>query len=59
MISFLTSPVHVPIRRIVVDELPSDGDDACRQAWRYVEDKRVEEEQLSVHETNLELLEGK
>jgi uncharacterized protein involved in outer membrane biogenesis len=59
VISFITSPVHVPIRRIMVNELPRDGKDACLQAWRYVEEKRVEEEQLTPHETRLKLLEGK
>jgi len=44
VISFITSPVHVPIRRILVEKLPSDGKNACRKAWRYVEEKRVEEE---------------
>jgi len=59
VISFITSPVHVPIRRLLVDELPRDGKDACRQAWRYVEEKRVKEKKLTPQETHLELLEGK
>ncbi len=58
VISFVTSPIITPIRRIVVDELPSDGKDACQKAWRYVEKKRVEEEKLSVHERALKMLEG-
>ena len=32
---FISSPVLVPVKRILVDELPADGKDACRQAWRY------------------------
>ncbi len=59
VISFITSPLTTPIQRIVVDKLPSDGKDACRKAWRYVEEKRVEEEKLSAHEIRLEMLEGK
>ena len=31
--SFVTSPLHVPIRRVFVDEVPEDGEEACRQAW--------------------------
>ena len=31
--SFITSPVHVPVRRIFADEIPEDGVEACRQAW--------------------------
>ncbi len=31
--SFITSPVHVPIRKIFVDAIPEDGQKACRQAW--------------------------
>jgi len=36
--SFITSPVHVPIRRIFVDEIPEDGQEACRQAWDLTEE---------------------
>ena len=62
--SFITSPVHVPIRRILVDELPRDGEDACRKAWLYVEKKRVEEkkmkeEESGEHDKRLEILEGR
>ena len=31
--SFITSPVHVPIRKIFTDKIPKDGREACRQAW--------------------------
>jgi len=33
LVSFITSPLHVPIRRIFVNEIPEDGQKACRQAW--------------------------
>jgi len=33
VISFITSPVHVPLRRIFADKIPEDGVEACRQAW--------------------------
>ena len=32
--SFITSPVHVPIRRVFVDQIPEDGRAACMEAWR-------------------------
>ncbi len=28
-LKFITSPVHVPIRRLVSDDIPKDGNDAC------------------------------
>ncbi len=31
--SFITSPVHVPLRRLFVGERPEDGAEACRAAW--------------------------
>jgi len=31
--SFITSPVHVPLRKIFADKIPEDGQEACRQAW--------------------------
>jgi uncharacterized protein involved in outer membrane biogenesis len=33
VISFITSPVHVPIRRVFTEEEPDDGIDACKAAW--------------------------
>ena len=33
IVSFITSPVHVPIRKIFADAIPEDGQEACRQAW--------------------------
>lgn len=31
--SFITSPVHVPVRRIFAGERPQDGVEACQMAW--------------------------
>jgi len=31
--SFITSPIHVPIRRAFTDAKPEDGVDACKAAW--------------------------
>ncbi|WP_028583857.1 AsmA family protein [Desulfogranum mediterraneum] len=31
--SFITSPIHVPLRRIFAGEVPEDGAEACRMAW--------------------------
>ncbi|NOQ45746.1 MAG: hypothetical protein GQ559_03600, partial [Desulfobulbaceae bacterium] len=31
--SFVTSPVHVPLRRIFAKKRPEDGKEACREAW--------------------------
>ena len=39
LISFITSPVHVPIRRIFVDPAPADGKEACRKAWTLTEEE--------------------
>jgi len=33
VISFITSPVHVPVRRIFTEETPADGVSACMAAW--------------------------
>ena len=31
--SFVTSPIHVPIRRIFTQDAPADGVEACTAAW--------------------------
>jgi uncharacterized protein involved in outer membrane biogenesis len=31
--SFITSPIHVPLRRLFAGERPEDGAEACRAAW--------------------------
>lgn len=33
VISFITSPIHVPVRRIFARKVPADGRDACMAAW--------------------------
>jgi len=33
VISFITSPIHVPIRRIFTEASPEDGVEACTYAW--------------------------
>ncbi|MCP3870744.1 MAG: AsmA family protein [Gammaproteobacteria bacterium] len=38
--SFVTSPVHVPIRRILTKDEPADGVEACKAAWSQ---KRLDE----------------
>jgi hypothetical protein len=32
-VSFVTSPLHVPLRRIFAREIPEDGREACLEAW--------------------------
>ncbi len=34
VVSFITSPVHVPIRRVFTEDSPEDGVEACTYAWR-------------------------
>lgn len=33
VVSFITSPLHVPIRRVFTEAEPADGVDACKLAW--------------------------
>jgi uncharacterized protein involved in outer membrane biogenesis len=33
IVSFITSPIHVPLRRIFSGERPEDGVEACHEAW--------------------------
>jgi hypothetical protein len=33
IVSFVTSPIHVPIRRVFTEEEPADGVEACKIAW--------------------------
>ncbi len=44
VLSFITSPVHVPIRRVVTIEEPSDGVEACKLAWNRTIDESVSEQ---------------
>ena len=32
-VSFVTSPVHAPIRKLFKDKVPADGIEACALAW--------------------------
>lgn len=34
LVSFITSPLHVPVRRLFVGERPQDGREACKTAWK-------------------------
>ena len=60
---FISSPVLVPVKRILVDELPADGKDACREAWRYTGEKQLQTTQSKKDEnnpvSNLDILEVK
>jgi uncharacterized protein involved in outer membrane biogenesis len=42
--SFITSPVHVPLRRLFVGERPEDGVEACQAAW---ENRNIEVQKKS------------
>ncbi len=33
VVSFITSPVHVPVRRLFGKGLPEDGKEACKAMW--------------------------
>lgn len=33
VVSFVTSPFHVPVRRVLTEEAPADGNEACKAAW--------------------------
>lgn len=33
IVSFVSSPIHVPIRRVFTEEEPADGVEACKIAW--------------------------
>ena len=38
VVSFITSPIHVPVRRVFAAEVPEDGVEACRAAWALTEE---------------------
>jgi hypothetical protein len=38
-ISFVTSPIHVPVRRVFRKEVPADGRQACELAWEKTADE--------------------
>ena len=41
-ISFITSPLHVPIRRVFREKVPEDGREACELAWDRTADGIIE-----------------
>ena len=41
IVSFVTSPIHVPIRRVFTEKEPADGVDACKLAWARTEGERA------------------
>ena len=44
VISFITSPLHVPIRRVFRKEVPEDGREACELVWKKTADESYLEE---------------
>ena len=44
VISFITSPLHVPIRRVFRKEVPAHGREACELAWKKTADESHLEE---------------
>ena len=44
VISFVTSPVHVPVRRIFRKKVPADGKEACEIAWTKTADEIIQEQ---------------
>ena len=44
VISFVTSPIHVPIRRVFKKKVPADGKVACELAWEKTADEIIREQ---------------
>lgn len=42
VISFITSPLHVPVRRVFREKVPADGREACELAWDRTADEIIE-----------------
>lgn len=42
VVSFITSPIHVPIRRVFTEDSPQDGVEACTHAWTVTEPEKAE-----------------
>lgn len=40
IISFITSPIHVPIRRVFTEDAPEEGVAACTHAWTMTKEKK-------------------
>ncbi len=47
IVSFLTSPIHVPIRRVFTEESPEDGVEACTYAWTVTAEGAGNSEELT------------
>ena len=41
LVSFVTSPLHVPIQRIFTEDVPADGVSACKAAWTRTADVKA------------------
>jgi uncharacterized protein involved in outer membrane biogenesis len=48
-ISFVTSPIHVPIRRVFKKKIPADGKAACELAWQKTADEIIQEQSEAGH----------
>ena len=44
VVSFVTSPIHVPIRRVFKKKIPADGKAACELAWEKTADEIIREQ---------------
>ncbi len=52
IISFITSPLHVPVRRVFTKEAPADGIEACKAAWtKSAEEENAADEDMAEEET--------
>jgi uncharacterized protein involved in outer membrane biogenesis len=49
VVSFVTSPAHVPIRRVFKQKIPADGKEACELAWQKTADEIIQEQSESRH----------
>ncbi len=43
VISFITSPIHVPVRRVFTEDSPEDGVEACTYAWTVTDAEKPEQ----------------
>jgi hypothetical protein len=50
VISFVTSPLHVPIRRVFREKVPADGREACELAWDRTADEIIEAQTETVRQ---------
>jgi uncharacterized protein involved in outer membrane biogenesis len=44
VITFVTSPLHVPVRRVFKKQIPADGKEACEIAWGKTSDEIIREQ---------------